>query len=146
MSESRNIDIESLRRSRRQKICDRLDVLFGWLRKRGWLEAEAEVVECVSASGRTYYPYHERQGLWVSGYAVTFAYTVDGKRYEGTTVSPDPVELHSRMTIRYNPRHPAQNNSFDSETDWVSPAAKVEEVLALIFVLVAVVVYFFAQR
>jgi hypothetical protein len=146
MSESRNIDIESLRRSRWQKVCDRADVLFGWLGKRGWRETEAEVIGCISAQSRPNYQYYQRQGLWVSGYAVTFAYTVDGKRYEGTTISPERVEPDSRMTIRYNPRHPAQNNSFDSETDWVGPAAKVEEVVALIFVLLSVVVYFFAQR
>jgi hypothetical protein len=144
MSESRNIDIETLRQSRWERVCDRTDVLFGWMRKRGWREAEAEVVECIPT--RFHPSYRTGAAPLVGGYVVTFNYEVDGKRHEGTTISPDPVELHSKVTVRYNPRHPERNNSFDSETEWAEPAAKVEEVLGLCFLLFAVVVYFFVRH
>ncbi len=143
MNESRNIDIEDLRRSPWEKVCGRMDVLFGWLRKRGWREAEAEVIGCVATNPLRY---QSKQEPWIGGYAVTFAYRVDGRDYEGTTISPEKVEAGEKMTIRYNPRHPAQNNSFDSETDWAEPAAKLEEVLVLCLLLFAVVVYFVAGR
>lgn len=144
MSESQNIDIESLRRTRWEKVCDRVDVLFGWIGKRGWVAADAEVIECVAS--RYHADYRTGAPSLVGAYMVAFAYKVDGKRYEATTISPDKVEPGEKMTIRYNPRHPAQNDSFDSETDWAAPAAKVEEVLALGFLLVAVVLYFFARH
>jgi hypothetical protein len=143
MSEDRSIDRESSRLSRWEKVCDRVDVLFGWVRKRDWLEAEAEVVGCASAESCT--SYWDSEGP-IPNYVVTFTYKVGGIDYEGMTISPVEVELKSRMTIRYNPRHPEQNNSFDSETGWAGPAAKVEEALVLCLVLLAVVVYFFARR
>jgi hypothetical protein len=143
MSESRNIDIETLRPSRWERVCGRMDVLFGWVRKRDWLEAEAEVIECSSAERCTGYCDYDGP---IPRHAVTFTYAVDGLTYKGMTISPVEVELHAKMTIRYNPRHPAQNNSFDSETEWAEPAAKVEEVVALGFLLFAVVIYFFARH
>jgi hypothetical protein len=149
MSESRNIDIESLRRSPWEKICDRVDILFGWLRKRGWLEAEAEVIECIPAKSSMFYgssAYYQPDGPVVSGFVVTFTYKVDGECYEGTTISADEVELHGKVTIRFNPRHPAQNNSFDSETDWMKPVSQAEGVLGLCLLLLAVVAYLVTRR
>ncbi len=143
MSRETNIDIESLRRSPWEKACDRMDVLFGWLRKRGWVEAEAEVIECASAESCT--SYCDCEGP-IPSYVVTFTYAVDGVDYKGMTISPVEVELQSKMPIRYDPRHPAQNNSFDSETDWVKPVSRVEEVLVLCLVLLAVIVYFVTGR
>ncbi len=143
MSESGNTENANRPRWSWEKVCDRMDARFGWLRKRGWLETEAEVIECVSAESCTIYSGCEGP---IPSYVVTFTYVVDGVEYKGMTISPVEVELQSRMTIRYNPRHPAQNNSFDSETEWIKPVAKLEEVLALGLALLAVVVYFFVRR
>jgi hypothetical protein len=152
MSESGNIDIESLRRSQWDKVCDRMDILFGWVRKRGWLEADAEITECISAESSEYIATrsirlprpstYQLGGPIPSGYVVTFTYKVDGESYEGTTISPDGAELHGKMTIRYNPRNPAQNNSFDSETAWMKSVSNAEGILALCLLLLAVVAYF----
>lgn len=148
MSESGNIDIESFRRSRWQKLCDRAEVLFGWLRKRGWVETEAEVIDCIAAKSRIFHSsraYDQTEGPVVSGYVVTFTYEVDGNHYEATTISPEEFEVHSKIKILYNPRHPAQNDSFESETDWVKPLANLEVVFALGILLIAVVLYCVAQ-
>jgi hypothetical protein len=145
MSTESNIDIESLQRSRWKKARDRMDVLFGWVRQRGWVEAEAEVLACVP--GRTHVVGRSGWGGPVAGgWVVTFIYIVDGKSYEGTTISQEKVEPGEIISVRFNPRRPAQNDSFDSETDWTVPVSHVEMALLALFVLGAILMHYFPLR
>jgi hypothetical protein len=55
----------------------------------------------------------------IGGYAVTFTYAVNGKTYDGIAISPDKFEENDTFVIRYNPDHPEENNSFESEFSWI---------------------------
>jgi len=106
----------------------------------GWPEVEAEVTECrfVHASAGS------RIGDQVLGhYAVGFAYKVDGITYEGVTSSPVEVQRHDKFAIRYNPEHPAENNSLASVCDraWFKDYQAVVGGLIL-----GLILYGFAQR
>jgi hypothetical protein len=101
---------------------------------------EAEVTECrfVHASAGS------RIGDQVLGhYAVGFAYKVDGITYEGVTSSPVEVQRHDKFAIRYNPEHPAENNSLASVCDraWFKDYQAVVGGLIL-----GLILYGFAQR
>ena len=52
-----------------------------------------------------------------SYYAVGFLYKVDGVAYRDGTVSFVEVQPHDKFAIRYNPEHPDQNNSLESECE-----------------------------
>jgi hypothetical protein len=81
-----------------------------------WLETQAEVTDCTFV----------RQSYQIDGagmdtdlahYAVGFTYVVNGTTYEGDLSSPVEVQPHDTFAIRYNPDHPEENNSPDSEFD-----------------------------
>jgi len=95
---------------------------FDWIRKRGWIEIEAEVQECTALR---YGNYLGRSGIhrgpW-GNFLITFTYEVNGRTFDGTTVSPDEVQKGDTFAIRCNPNRPEENNTFDSETNWVSAA------------------------
>jgi hypothetical protein len=48
------------------------------------------------------------------GYAVRFSYSVDGRVHKGLTKSSFEVREKDPFPIRYNPRHPEENNTLDS--------------------------------
>jgi len=79
-----------------------------------WSEVEAEVTSCglvrPSAGGRG-------GGGRLGFYAVVFTYTVNGISYEGATNSPVEMRRHEKFAIRYNPEHPEENNSLESECE-----------------------------
>jgi hypothetical protein len=66
------------------------------------------------------------------GYAVTFSYAVGGMSYKGLTKSSFEVRENDTFPIRYNPRHPEENNSLGSAN---SRAALLARFLAPVLVL-----------
>lgn len=120
MNEDRDIDIQSLRRSRPDRIGEKLKDLESSLFRRGWMEVEAEVCECIQLGWKawTNIPDYGFPNPVLNRYIVSFTYTVNGKTYEGITNSPDELLEHDKFKIRYNPSHPEENNTFDSATNW----------------------------
>lgn len=138
VDEEKNIDIEAFRSSMRPlsvRIREALRGFFSGLFHRNWAEVEAEVCECTPIAPRSYT--YSRQGVLprFSGYVVTFSYRVNGKKYEGITNSPDEVKLHDKFGIRYNPKHPGENNTFDSETNWTTAYTKYFTIIMILFFL-----------
>jgi hypothetical protein len=79
----------------------------------GWLETEAEVTSCKSF----HHPGNLRSGSSPGFYGVCFTYKVDGISHEGATDSPVEMQRGDKFSIRYNPEHPEQNNSLESECE-----------------------------
>lgn len=124
MSEERNIDYESFRKTHLERLRDwrakHITKVRGWWKdalglftQRGWCETQAEIVSCTPV--RTRY-YGWRSG-WAGpgGWAVVFRYVIDGKAYDGAFNSMDKVEASDTFPIRYNPVRPEENNSLDSK-------------------------------
>jgi hypothetical protein len=132
MSEEKDIDIETFMRPRSARIRGRLTDIFTSLLHLGWIETEAEVRECTVI--RKNYVSTTQVMPRFGGYVVTFTYSVDGKTYGGSTFSPDEVQTGDKFAIRYNPRHPEQNNSFESETNWTTTYSKWFVIIALLLV------------
>jgi hypothetical protein len=139
MSDERDIDIETFRETRWQRFRARLSDFIGRIFQRGWSETEAEV--CTRTVIRTRrYQMTSKSGMTpIGGYAVTFKYVVDGKTFDGVAISPDEVQKHDRFVIRYNPRRPEENNSFDSATSWTEGLQKYYFIFLLLVVLCLVV-------
>jgi hypothetical protein len=78
----------------------------------GWLETKAEVTSCVYIRASSY----RGDGI-PAYYAVGFTYRVNGKKYADATASSVEVQLQDKLSIRYNPDHPDQNNSLASVCD-----------------------------
>ncbi len=143
MSKEINVDYETFRKTRWQRFQEwrsarvlrfstwRKDVV-GSFTQRGWVETQAEVATC-----KLIRSHYSRNGyVGVGGWAVTFNYAVDGKNYDGIVISPAEVQAHDAFAIRYNPAHPGQNNSFDSETSWFDGFVMiVYDVLLVAFML-----------
>ena len=127
MSEQGNIDAGILMRERRAKSRGRFANLGGGLFQRRWVQGNAEVIACSTPVSRRYSPYlNDTEGTFgVLPYIVTFRYTVNGKSYEGILNSPDEVEKGDKFIIRYDPRHPQKNNTFDSQTNWTYTYTKI---------------------
>jgi hypothetical protein len=147
MSEERDFDIESFRKTRSQKIREnlqkfreRMTELVSFVTHRGWAETEAEVRSCKLLHYRTYAMLPSKSGsMPLSGYAVTFTYRVNGKTYDGITISPDEVQERDGFKIRYNPLHPEENNTLDSEISWIDGFMKYYDVLLILAVLALVI-------
>jgi hypothetical protein len=101
---------------------------------RGWLEADAEVVACSTPVSRRYTPYqNDVEGSFgLLPYVVTFRYEVKGKSYEGIINSPDKIKRGDTFTIRYDPRNPEKNNTFDSQSDWTYTYTTIFSVVMLL--------------
>lgn len=137
MSEEKNIDIESFRSGMRplsERIRESLKNFVSGLFHRNWVEVEAEVRECTPIRPSSYTPRYQVLPKFV-GYVVTFSYSVDGRKYEGITNSPDEVKPLDRFAIRYNPRQPGENNTFDSETDWTTTYSKYFTIIGILLLL-----------
>jgi hypothetical protein len=103
---------------------------------RGWLETEAEVEECTTVQRWRDGIYHTDYYPALGEYVVVFGYTVNGRRYGGTTGSPCQLHKYDKFKIRYNPKCPEQNNTFESSTNWVIPYTKIYSwILALLLAL-----------
>lgn len=74
-----------------------------------WKETEATVFTCGvqdhAASGKVYVP-----GTGPSDYLITFSYEIDGEWYSGEFNSNTPRERGEKFTLRYDPRHPENND------------------------------------
>lgn len=129
-----NIDIESFRRSRTEKLRVRLNDAVSFFSHRGWEETNARVEDCSRLRGNpnNFKPWTAPA---TGGYAVGLSYDVDGKHYEAGAISPVEVEKGVTIRIRYNPRNPKQNNSFSSETSWVPFAVRIETILLVFLML-----------
>lgn len=117
MEDQRDVGLITLRKPPRTRARNWFATNFDWVVKRGWIEVEAEVQDCTAIraarSARSTYP------RW-GGYIVGFNYKVDGATYDGVTNSLDEVQPGDKFVIRCNPQHPKENNTFDSETNWVA--------------------------
>jgi hypothetical protein len=138
LSKEKNIDIESFRRTRAQKLHAGLNSALSSLFHRGWKETDARIEDCTIMPTHVHYGRSwDTQGI--GGYAVGLSYVVDGKLFEAETISPVKVQIHETIKIRYNPAHPEQNNSFGSETNWAPTAVWIEFVLVALLLLTLVV-------
>src|SRR6516162_7644469 len=73
------------RQARAQRFSNWRKDVVGRFTQRGWIETQAEVTSCKPL--RTHY-YSNQAYASLGGWAVTFNYYVDGKTYDGITVSP----------------------------------------------------------
>lgn len=136
MSEQRDVDAGILIREDSGKARTQFANPGGGLFHRGWLDVEAEVLECTTPPrGCTPYLAETEGAYGPLPYIVTFRYTVDGKSYEGILNSPDEVERGEKFTIRYDPSHPEKNNTFDSETNWTYTYTKIFSVVMILLML-----------
>jgi hypothetical protein len=113
---------------------------------RGWVEGEAQVIACSTPVSRRYTtPRPDGEGSSRDlPYVVAFRYMVKGKSFEGTVNSPDEVQRGDTFPIRYDPRHPEKNNTFDSETNWTYTYTAIFSVAMLLLMTVVFVwSYFF---
>lgn len=149
MSTEKNLDYETLCKSRTERFCDwRLGIahdfrdwrkdVTGRFTQRGWLETEAEVTSCSSIP-----QHYSRFGATtnLSGWAVGFAYVVSGKTYDGILMSRDKLEKHDRFAIRYNPDQPAENDSLETKLGWIDGFVVGAYDLFLALILVSLVVW-----
>jgi len=117
------------------RIREALKDFVSGLFHRNWAEVEAEVRECTPIYPSSYTPHWQGTLPKFVGYVVTFSYVVNDKKYEGITNLPNEVKLHDRLAIRYNPRHPGENNTFDSETNWATTYSKYFTVIGILLLL-----------
>jgi hypothetical protein len=146
VSEQGNIDAGILMRERRGKSRSIFANPGLGLFRRGWVEANAEVVACSTpVSWRYNAPRMGGEGsIRPLPYVVTFRYEVKGKSYEGIINSPDKIKRGDTFTIRYDPRHPETNNTFDSQTDWTYTYTTIFSVVMLLLMSVVFIwSYFF---
>jgi len=108
---------------------------------RGWVETEAEVCQCRPL--RRSYDVSRFASPRLGGYSVTFTYKVNGKSYDGILLSPVEVQEHDKFAIRYNPRQPEINNTFESEAGWVPYLNYVANGALLLIMLALLIVHFF---
>ena len=134
MSGVREIDIETFRKSRSTRMREKIADLACSFSQRGWKETDARIEDCAAIKTHVNFG---RRGVTagVGGFAVGLSYEVNGKRYEAEAVSPVKVENGEAIKIRYNPRHPEQNNSIVSEMSWATSVVKIETILMVIFLL-----------
>jgi hypothetical protein len=125
MGDVRDIDIETFGKSRLTRLREKLGDLVCSFSRRGWKQTDARIENCAAMQ--------VIDGF--GGYAVALSYEVDGESYQADAVSPVEVEKGDTIKIRYNPRHPEQNNSFDSETNWTSPAFRIRTILMVLVLL-----------
>jgi hypothetical protein len=123
----KNIDIESFRRTPAENRRLWLSNILSSFSHRGWLETDARVEQCGAMQVQDFGS--------IGGYAAVLSYEVDGKRYEAEVVSLFQVERGETVKIRYNPRHPEQNNSIGSQTNGASPAFRIGTILMVLVLL-----------
>ena len=135
MDEDRNFDIVTLRKSRSEKLRDSFGHSFGWVRKRGWIEVEAEVLECSRPPKSFYYRnLTVDETLLPGSYVVSFQYSVNGKTYQGILGCQDEVQKGDKFPIKCNPRNPEENNTIDSQSNWTVEYTKfLDGFLILLF-------------
>ena len=146
MSEQRDAGAGILIRERRRKSRDLYANLGSGLIHRRWVEGEAEVLACSTPLSRRYAStrFEAEESIRVMPYVVIFRYMVNGKSYEGMLNSPDKVERGDTFTIRYDPRHPEKNNTFDSETHWTYTYSKIFSIaMILLMAFLFIRSYFF---
>jgi hypothetical protein len=141
LRENNNANIGILGRSQPAALGVTSPGLFSRIFHRDWVETEAEVSECRPLRSRRYYDYSG--GGAVGGYFVNFSYTVNGRSFDGVLISPAEVQEHDKFAIRYNPRSPAMNNTFESESGWVPYLNYFVNGALLLIVLAILIIHFF---
>ena len=130
----KNIDIESFRRTQAENLRQRFSDLHGSFSHRGWLETDAQIEDCTATKPHLR-SWRGGASAPIGGYVVGLTYEVQGRRFEAEAISQVKVEKGETIKIRYNPRHPEQNNSILSETSWVSSVVKIETILMVLLLL-----------
>jgi hypothetical protein len=135
-------------RERRRKSRGMLTNLESGLFHRGWVEGDAEVIACSTpVSWRfTATPLQGGGPIRALPYVVTFRYVVKGKSYQGIINSKEKVKRGDLFTIRYNPRHPENNNTMDSETNWTYTYTTIFSVVMLLLMTLVFIWSYFFQR
>lgn len=105
-----DLDIETLRRPRRERLAAFLSAPLREITHLGWLTATAIVVACRQS---TYVDAGEGAPS-LADYIVEFSYTVGGRTFTGVLDSPVEVQPGDTFNIRYNPTNPEENNSLGS--------------------------------
>ena len=121
MSNDDNFDIETLRCRMRPLSVRIRESLKDWINgvlHRDWVEVDAEVCDCTPIHRSVFSTLRRSTIAQFGGYAVCFIYVVQSRKYQGITNSPVELQEHDKFAIRYNPKHPEENNTFDSETSW----------------------------
>jgi hypothetical protein len=133
VSEQRDVDAGILIREDSGKARTQFANPGSGLFHRGWVDVEAEVSDCTLIRNYIATP----RDAWkpLGGYVVGFSYEVNGKSYEGILDSPDKVAMGDKFTIRYDPRHPEKNNTFDSETHWSYTYTKIFSIGIILLML-----------
>jgi len=110
----------------------------------GWRDVEAEVTSCGLVRPSAGWRWDSRPGF----YAVAFSYEVDGTSYDGATNSPVEMQRGDRFAIRYNPEHPEENNSLESECErpWFRDYLDVSYAIFLGLLLYALVSRYLLHR
>jgi hypothetical protein len=131
-------DIETLQKSRTERLEAWLAELTSHLTHHGWQTTDAEVLEC----RRVRMPRSYANPVLASGpqpilrgYVVTFSYAVDGRTYNGVLNSPVEVEPHDTFDLRYNPAQPDENNSLGSEGGLASTYAFMGAALVILMLV-----------
>jgi hypothetical protein len=133
LTDSNNIDIETLRQSRWLRILAPVSELYSRLFHLHWSKVRAEVIDCTPIAATKYPILPEDGWMRIGGYTVTFSYSVGGRTYKGLTESSFKVATHDTFPIRYNPRHPEENNTLGSTNSRASLFAKfLTPILALL--------------
>jgi hypothetical protein len=145
VSEERDAGAGILMRERRGKSRGPFAKVGGGLFHRGWVQGEAEVLACSTSVSRRYVPTRPFGAIGVLPYVVTFQYVVNGNRYEGVLNSPDEVEKGDTFAIRYDPSHPENNNTFDSETNWTYTYTKIFSIVMILLMAILFIHSYFVR-
>jgi hypothetical protein len=146
MSEEQDISAGILSRERPGRGRTILQSLVGELFHRDWVETQAEVHDCTAVRSHFTTSPDTSVARGLAPYVVGFTYVVEGKSYEGILNSPDEVQEGDRFAIRYDPRHPEKNNTFDSETNWTVTYTKIIGVLMALALLYGFIQSHFGLR
>ena len=113
---TRDVALRSLRKPVRASLIDTIRRLT----RRGWSEADAEVLSCKDCRERWYSPSNLKDGQSLRGWLVTFQYSASGRQYQGLLVSDEELIEGEKFAIQYNPARPDQNDSISIKLDWLS--------------------------
>jgi hypothetical protein len=140
LDDQSNAGIVTKKKPRAARLVGWFASSFDWILKRGWIEVEAEVQECITPAANSLIDsaYYDGSELLAGENLVTFIYSVEGKTYTGILSSRDEVQKGDKFPIKCNPRNPEENNSIDSQSNWT-----VEYTAVLAVFLIALFVGFF---
>jgi hypothetical protein len=134
------IDIETLRRSRTDRLAEWLEQAASPITHIGWHTAPAKVTACRPVRKYQYYTTHYPSFPILTGYIVEFSYVVNGRTFTGVLDSPVEVQPGDTFDIRYNPANPQENNSLGSSGDSGARIATLTTSILLLVVLITLLI------